>query len=98
MTAPEPILPHAGVKLVPPASVSIILSAMTIYANSLATDQPVTERVVVGGGFVIISLAVMNTVSPGLANTFALLIFIAIFLKYGLTVLIAIGAATGGTQ
>jgi hypothetical protein len=86
------------VHLMPPASVSLLLSAMTIYANSLATDTSVTENVVIGGGFVVISLAIVNTISTGLADVFALLLFIVIFLKYGLTILTAIGVAQTGTS
>jgi hypothetical protein len=80
----------------PPAAVSLLLSAMTIYGNSLVTDTSVSEPVVVGGGFVIICLAVVNTVSTGMADVFALLLFIVIFLKYGLGILNAIGIATQG--
>jgi hypothetical protein len=80
----------------PPASVSLLLSAMTIYGNHLATNQAISSRVVIGGGFVVISLAIVNTMSTGMADVFALLLFIVIFLKYGPAVLTAIGIATQG--
>lgn len=98
-STPQPgdgTLPSANARLIPPASVSIILSAMTIYANHLITDEPVGEPVIVGGGFVILSLAVMNTIASGLADVFALLLLVVIFLKYGLTILNAVGIATLG--
>jgi hypothetical protein len=67
---------------------------MTLYGGYLVGEASVSEPVVVGGCFLILCLAVMNTISPGLADTFALLLFIVIFLKYGLKILEAIGVAT----
>lgn len=87
-------LPESNARLIPPASVSVILSALTIYGGYLVGESSVSEPVVVGGCFLILCLAVMNTISPGLADTFALLLFIVIFLKYGLKILEAIGVAT----
>lgn len=100
MTAPQPIGQGlAGqTRFMPPASVSILLSALTIYGHHLATNQEIDAPVVIGGGFVIICLAVVNTVSTGAADVFALLLFIVIFLKYGPAVLTAIGIATQGGQ
>jgi hypothetical protein len=96
VTEPSGTLPAANARLVPPASISIILTAMTIYGNHLVTDDPVSQPMVIGGGFVILSLAVMNTVSSGLADVFALLLFIVAFLRYGPAVLTAIGIVTLG--
>jgi hypothetical protein len=100
MTAPQPMGQGlAGqTRFMPPASVSILLSALTIYGNHLATNNEIKANVVVGGGFVIIVLAVINTMSTGMADVFALLLFIVIFLKYGPAVLTAIGIATQGGQ
>lgn len=99
MTSAEPsTLPSGQARLVPPAAVSLILSAMTIYGGHIVDDVPINQHVVVGGGFVILSLAVVNTISPGLADVFALLLFVAVFLKYGLGILVAIGIAAGGSS
>jgi len=86
-----------NVRLLPPASVSILLSALTIYGHYLVTDEEISANVVVGGGFVILCLAVVNTMSTGLADTFALLLFIVLFIKYGPAILTAIGIATQGS-
>jgi ABC-type multidrug transport system permease subunit len=78
--------------------VSLILSALTIYGGHIVADAPINEHVIVGGGFVILSLAVVNAITPGLADVFALLLFIVVFLKYGLEILVAIGIAAGGSN
>ena len=99
MTTPEPSasgLPPAQARVIPPASVSVILGVITVYAGHVVEDQPVTERVVVGGAFLVLGLSVMHYVSPGLADVFALLIFIVILIRYGVGILTNIGLATGG--
>lgn len=98
MTSPDPGtgLPPAQARVIPPASVSILLGVITVYAGHVVEDAPVSERVVVGGAFLILGLSVMHYVSPGLADVFALLIFIVILLRYGVGILQNIGLATGG--
>lgn len=98
MTSPDPGtgLPPAEARVVPPASVSVILSVITVYAGHVVEDQPITERVVVGGAFLVLGLSVMHYVSPGLADVFALLIFIVILLRYGVGIFQAIGLSTSG--
>lgn len=97
MTSAQPSsLPDSNVHLVPPAAVSLILSAMTIYGASITNQTTISEGKVVGGSFVILSLAVVHTISPGLADTFALLLFVVIFLTYGLRILQAIGISAAG--
>lgn len=98
MTSPDPGtgLPPADARVIPPASVSVILGVITVYAGHVVENQPVTERVVVGGAFLVLSLSVMHYVSPGLADVFALLIFIVILLRYGVGIFRAIGLSTGG--
>ena len=99
MTSPDPGtgLPPAQARVVPPASVSIILSVITVYAGHVVEDAPITERIVVGGAFLVLGLSVMHYVSPGLADVFALLIFIVILLRYGVGILTNIGLVAGGS-
>lgn len=98
MTNPDPGtgLPPAEARVVPPASVSVILGVITVYAGHVVENQPVGERVVVGGAFLVLGLSVMHYISPGLADVFALLIFIVILLRYGVGIFRAIGLSTGG--
>jgi len=77
--------------------VSIILSVITVYAGHVVEDAPITERIVVGGAFLVLGLSVMHYVSPGLADVFALLIFIVILLRYGVGILTNIGLVAGGS-
>jgi hypothetical protein len=94
MTAPEPNgLPAANARVIPPASVSVILGVITVYAGHVVEDTPVTESVVIGGGFLILGLSVMHYVSPGFSDVFALLILVAITLRYGVGILQGIGLA-----
>lgn len=97
MTSPDPGtgLPPAQARVIPPASVSVILGVITVYAGHVVEDTPITERVVVGGAFLVLALSVMHYVSPGLADVFALLIFIVILIRYGVGILTNIGLATG---
>jgi len=99
VTSPDPGtgLPPAQARVVPPASVSIILSVITVYAGHVVEDAPITERIVVGGAFLVLGLSVMHYVSPGLADVFALLIFIVILLRYGVGILTNIGLVAGGS-
>lgn len=98
MTTPDPGtgLPPAEARIIPPASVSVLLGVITVYAGHVVENAPITERVVVGGAFLVLGLSVMHTVSPGLTDVFALLIFIVILLRYGVGILQNIGLATGG--
>lgn len=99
MSSPEPSgLPDANVRVIPPASVSIILAALTVYGGSVTDQNTISEGVVVGGCFVILCLAFIHSISPGFADTFALLLFVVIFLKYGLGILQAIGVAASGSD
>lgn len=95
MSSPE--VAAGQTRVVPPANVTIILSVITIYGSHLVTNAPISQQMVVGGAFVILALAVTNTVNPGLADMFSLLLFIVIFLKYGVSILTGIGIATQGS-
>jgi hypothetical protein len=94
MTQPDPVIPPAQVRLVPPAGVSLILATGTVWAGRTVRDEPITEGLVVAGAFVVIVIAVINVISPGLAGAIALLIFVATVLAYGLDILTSIGLAT----
>lgn len=99
MTTPEPGgngLPAANARVVPPAAVSVLLGVITVYAGHVVEDSPITERIVVGGAFLVLGLSVMHYISPGLADVFALLIFIVILLRYGVGIFTNIGLASGG--
>jgi hypothetical protein len=94
MTQPDPIIPPAQVRFFPPAGVSLILATGVVWAGRTVRDEEITEGLVVAGAFVVIVIAVINVISPGLAAAFAGLIFIATVLAYGLDILTSIGLAT----
>ncbi|MGE3429261.1 MAG: hypothetical protein AB7I44_21140 [Hyphomicrobiaceae bacterium] len=94
MSSPEPVIPSAQVRIFPPAGISLILAAGTVWAGRTVRDEPITEGLVVAGSFIVISTAIVNQVSRGFAAAFAALIFIAAFLAYGLDILRSIGVAS----
>lgn len=95
MTQPNG-LPEADARVVPPAAVSVMLGVLTVYGGHVVEDTPITERIVIGGAFLILGLSVMHSVSPGLSDVFALLILIVIVLRYGVGILQNIGLSTQG--
>lgn len=96
MTEPAGLPAEANARVIPPAGVSVILGIITVYAGHVVEDQPVNERLVIGGSFLVLCLSVMHVVSPGLADVFALLILIALVLRYGVGILQSIGLSTSG--
>lgn len=70
--------------LVPLASTSLILSALTVSAGRTIRGESVTTPKLVTA-FVVILLIIMfaNQLDPAFAATLAMLIFVAVFLEYG---------------
>lgn len=96
MTDPMSGLPDANARVIPPAGISVIMGAIVVYAGHVTEDTPITERVVVGGVFLVVSLSFMHAVSPGLSDVFALLVLVALVLRYGVGILRSIGLSTAG--
>ena len=93
MTNPG-VVPPAEVRFFPPAGVSLLLAAGTVWAGRTVKDQPITEHIVVAGAFIILATAIVNQISSGFAAAFSMLIFVATVLAYGLDILISVGIAT----
>lgn len=91
-------LPSGEVNLFPPAGVSLMLAAGTVWAGRVVEDKPITEQLVVAGAFIVLATAIVHAMAPGFADAFSLLIFIAVFLAYGLEILVSVGIATGSAQ
>jgi hypothetical protein len=87
-------LPSGEANFFPPAGISLILSAGTVWAGRTAQDKPITEALVISGVFIVLATAVVHTMAPGFADAFSMLIFVAVFLAYGLDILISVGIAT----
>lgn len=90
LTAPQRPAPSAT-RYLPPAGISLLLASGTVWLGKEIREEPINERLVISGGFIILSIAVINLFSHSLANAFALLILIAVALKYGIEILINTG-------
>jgi hypothetical protein len=86
LTAPQTPAP-SFTRYFPPAGISLLLSSGTVWLGKEIREEPITERLVISGGFIILSIAYINLFSHAFANAFALLIFIAVGLKYGIDIL-----------
>jgi hypothetical protein len=86
LTAPQTPAP-SFTRYLPPAGISLLLASGTVWLGKEIREEPFTERIIISGGFIILSIAYINLFSHSLANGFALLIFIAVVLKYGLDIL-----------
>lgn len=85
MTSPKP-------NRMPPASASLIFTGVTIAAGRAISNQPVvTPKLVTAGAFLLISVTVINSVDASFASVLSLLIFIAVFLQYGGSILTYLG-------
>lgn len=96
MSTPEPVLPPAQVRVFPPAGVSLMLAAGTVWAGHVVRDEPITERLIVGGSFIVLATAIANQISRGFAQAFSMLIFVVVVLAYGVDILTSIGLTTKG--
>lgn len=77
----------AATRYLPPAGISLLLAGGTIWLGRQVREEPITERLVISGGFVVLTIAYINLFSHAFANAFALLLFIAVVLNYGLDIL-----------
>lgn len=93
MTNPS-VLPSGEARLFPPAGVTLILAAGTVWAGRVVQDKPITEQIVIAGAFVVLATAVVNQISPGFAAAFSMLIFVAVVLVYGIDILTSVGLST----
>lgn len=85
-----------GQSLVPLASTSLILSAAFVgMGRSIRGQEVATPRLVTAGVVILVGTAFANQIDPLFAATFALLIFVAIFLEYGPDVLEYVGVTVG---
>lgn len=77
----------------PRASTSIILAGLTITGGRIVQNkQPIyTDKMIVGGTFVVIGIAIMNAYNINFADAFALLLLVVAFLMYGVDLMKAIG-------
>lgn len=96
MSSPQPVIPPAEVRIFPPAGVSLILAAGTVWAGRTIRDEPITEGLVVAGSFIVFATAVVAQISRGFAAAFAALLFVVAFLAYGMDILRSVGAASKG--
>ena len=72
---------------------SALLTTVIVVAGSWADDKQVTARMVLGGVFLAIVLAVLAKADEKLARGFALLVLITATLTYGAKVVEATGIA-----
>lgn len=86
LTAPSRPAP-AATRYLPPAGISLLLAAGTVWLGKEIREEPINERIVISGGFLIFSIAYINLFSHSFANAFALLLFIVVVLKYGIDIL-----------
>lgn len=77
----------------PKAAVSFILTGLTVTGGRMVRDQEpiLTDRIIVGGMVYVLGLAIMNQYSVDFTDVFALLVFIAAFLIYGMDLMRAVG-------
>jgi hypothetical protein len=78
--------PQSGgwTRLMPPASVSFAMTVITVsLGRSLRNQDVVNQRMVTAFVLILLTLGFMNSVDPGFAGAFSLLIFVAVFLTYG---------------
>lgn len=62
-----------------------------VVAGQWAQDKPLTPRIIVAGGFLAFSLAIMDSFSSDLSRGFAILIFVIALLAYGVPVVEKLG-------
>lgn len=77
----------------PKAATSIVLGALTITGGRIVQDrEPLyTDKMIVGGMFVVLGISVANAYSPPFADVFAFLLLIVAFLIYGMDLMTSIG-------
>jgi hypothetical protein len=59
-------------------------------------DPIFTDRMIVGGMMLVFGVATANAINPNFAAVFAILIFVAAFLIYGVDLMTAIGFQVKG--
>lgn len=92
----EPLSPEASfTRFLPPAGISLLLASGTIWLGREIKEQPITERLIISGGFIVLTIAYINLFSHALANAFALLIFLSAGLIYGIDILTHTGLYGG---
>lgn len=82
------------------ASTPLVLTVLTVSGGRIVrgNDPIFTDRMIVGGMMLVFGIAAANQLNPSFAATFALLIFVAAFLTYGVDLMTAIGFQVKGTS
>jgi hypothetical protein len=72
-----------------------LASTAIVVGGQWAQDKPLTPRVIVAGGFLAFSLALMDAFSSDLARGFAILILVIAMLAYGVPIVERLGLIGG---
>jgi hypothetical protein len=81
------------------ASTPLVLTVLTVGGGRIVrgNDPIFTDRMIVGGMMLVFGIAAANALNPGFATAFAVLIFVAAFLIYGVDLMKAIGFQVKGS-